>query len=143
MRSSPVIPEQLKVCRQCQKTCLINRNFNNPKCKIQNSVDYNKNLNNEKNERDEDEDGWQSFMLMGLSAININPAAHLVKIDPFAAPVPKISVVPPTPEMSNRETKDSEFEFKDSNCNCSSWKPEVRMFINFQNYASPSIFLSP
>lgn len=42
---------------------------------------------------DEDED-W-SLMLIGLA--QINPAASLVKLDPFEV-VPTISVVPPTPE---------------------------------------------
>lgn len=46
------------------------------------------------NDNDDDTDDWCS-LLIGLS--QFHPAANLVKVDPFEA-VPKIAIVPPTPE---------------------------------------------
>lgn len=46
------------------------------------------------NDDDDGVDDW-SLMLIGLS--QFHPAANLVKLDPFEA-LPRISVVPPTPE---------------------------------------------
>lgn len=128
----------MSVCRQCHKTCLTNSTANggthhgHSTHNHNSHTDHNKNLNkgipekdttnigNNGNVKNDDDDDWQSLMLMGLSAININPAVHLVKLDPFSAPVPKIAVVPPTPDTSLKSCDNSEFEFssKEQSCNC-------------------------
>lgn len=142
MRSSPVVPETVSVCRQCHKTCLSN-NSNNQNGKTNNSgssnnldmninsmcQQNNNNINNNNNpsnnnvmEQNVNED-WRPLMLMGLSAIN--PAASLVKLDPFSAPVPKISVVPPTPDNLSVKNTSIETNLMQNNCNCQITKPQV------------------
>ncbi|KAJ3667136.1 hypothetical protein Zmor_002540 [Zophobas morio] len=122
VRSSPLVPETVPVCRQCHKNCLpaVNnsaKNANQPN-----------NHNNTENrcQRDEndnkEEDDWRPLLLMGLSAIN--PAASLVKLDPFSAPIPQINVAPPTPESSTKTTSTAEQKIRDAACNCRS-KPEL------------------
>lgn len=137
VRSSPVVPEQVSVCRQCHKTCLTNsahQGGNHVNRHSHSNMDHNKNFNNNFNDRsatnngnvdyEKDDDGdWQSLMLMGLSAININPAVHLVKLDPFAAPVPKIAVVPPTPDTSLKSCDNNEFDYKENSCKCQNNNP--------------------
>lgn len=126
----------MSVCRQCHKTCLnSNSNTTNGNCH-NNSFNNNslpnhtanRNLNNNAANKNDDGEDWQSLMLMGLSAININPAAHLVNMDPFSTPVPKISVVPPTPVTSIESAPESEFDNKDYSCNCknNNTKPQVK-----------------
>lgn len=95
------------------------------------------------------DDDWRPLMLMGLSAIN--PAVSLVKLDPFAAPVPKISIVPPTPDnLSIKNTTNDNNNYKNNNnqsnnnnnnCNCSSTtnvtkvtKPQVTELILNNDY---------
>ncbi|KAL3278200.1 hypothetical protein HHI36_013539 [Cryptolaemus montrouzieri] len=73
VRSSPILPESLPVCRQCHKNCLNSVNGRNSN---ENSNTSLKTVN-EAN----DDDGWGSLFLMGLTAVN--PAASLVHVDPF------------------------------------------------------------
>lgn len=130
------MPETVPVCRQCHKTCL--NNNQNGKSHSHNRTDHNKNVNSTCQQQYNDnsvydsciadqtdnDDDWRPLMLMGLSAIN--PAASLVKLDPFAAPVPKISVVPPTPDNLSTKTSYNESEFRQNNCNCQhNVKPQV------------------
>ncbi|XP_044757092.1 uncharacterized protein LOC123315465 [Coccinella septempunctata] len=71
VRSSPILPESLPVCRQCHKSCLtVNGRSSND----------NSNLSLKTVNKTED-DEWGSLFLMGLSAIN--PAASLLQVDPF------------------------------------------------------------
>lgn len=121
MRSSPLVPETVPVCKKCHKTCRthsnstptnINSNNNNnvdhSRCYLDSPRNTNSlrstNLNENQNEEDLCDD-FGRLMLLGLSAVN--PAASLVKLDPFS-PVPKISVVPPTPDTR------SEFRYSES-----------------------------
>lgn len=96
----------------------------NSMCQQNNNNNPN-NCNMEQNENDD----WRPLMLMGLSAIN--PAASLVKLDPFSAPVPKISVVPPTPDNlsvknSSIETDTKQINTHNCNCQITNIKPQVR-----------------
>ncbi|XP_050506430.1 uncharacterized protein LOC114332848 [Diabrotica virgifera virgifera] len=122
VRSSPLVPETVPVCRQCHKTCLSSNGTMNGSTKHLNGCNINRNiasrLNNNpvKDKNDNDEDDWQAFMLVGLMP---NPAASLVHIDPFSVPpVPKISVVPATPESSISKTTSSDTKNEDSSCLC-------------------------
>ncbi|CAH1223954.1 unnamed protein product [Diabrotica balteata] len=124
VRSSPLVPETVPVCRQCHKTCLSSNGTMNGSTKNLNGCNINRNiasrLNNNlvKDKNDNDEDDWQAFMLVGLMP---NPAASLVHIDPFSVPpVPKISVVPATPESSISKTTSSDTKNVDSSCLCQS-----------------------
>ncbi|KAK9881081.1 hypothetical protein WA026_014425 [Henosepilachna vigintioctopunctata] len=73
VRSSPIMPESLPVCRQCHKSCL---NSMSSRLSNENSNNSPKIVN-----KQNDVDAWGSLFLMGLSAVN--PAASLVHIDPF------------------------------------------------------------
>ncbi|KAH1012268.1 hypothetical protein HUJ05_011451 [Dendroctonus ponderosae] len=99
VRSSPVVPETVPVCRQCHKKCLSN---------ILSSSELSHSCANQRNNNHApavgvapapanpgSENDWQSFLLLGICA---NPVASLVKYDPFKTP--EISVAPPTPENS-------------------------------------------
>lgn len=120
VRSSPLVPETVPVCKQCHKNC-ITSNGN-----VQNFVDSLTNGTSEKkNDRQEslEEDDWQPLLLLGLCA---NPAATLVKLDPFIPQVPKISVEAATPESSTK-TAYSSFKSKED-CQCQRKKIEVKLF---------------
>lgn len=119
MRSSPLVPETVPVCRQCHKNCLPSVNNS-----VKNSSKPNSEDTSKKDENDnKDEDDWRPLLLMGLSAIN--PAASLVKLDPFSTPIPQINVAPPTPESSTKTGSTSEQKQKDGSCSCRNSKPEV------------------
>lgn len=91
---------------------------------VNSSCQENNNCNRTNADQNENDDDWRPLMLMGLSAIN--PVASLVKLDPFAAPVPKISVVPPTPDNLSLKNSSNESDFKQHNCNCqNNNKPQV------------------
>ncbi|KAK5649320.1 hypothetical protein RI129_000349 [Pyrocoelia pectoralis] len=113
VRSSPNAKETVRVCKQCHNTCRTNPNAHNSNNNINHSkcTEYNKNaINLNTTNLYEDNiicDEFGHLMLMGFSAVN--PAASLVKLDPFS-PVPKISVVPPTPDTR------SEFRYSESVC---------------------------
>ncbi|CAG9861476.1 unnamed protein product [Phyllotreta striolata] len=95
VRSSPLMPETVSVCRKCHKTCLSNNGTINGSSRNLNGCSTK--LNKDKN--DNEEDDWQAFMLVA------NPATKLVQIDPFSVPsLPKISVVPATPDSSISKT---------------------------------------
>ncbi|KAK4881061.1 hypothetical protein RN001_004380, partial [Aquatica leii] len=115
VRSSPNCQEKARVCQQCHNTCRSythnsNNNINHNRCfsteYIQNSATTN--LHDTLQNEDANCDDFGRLMLMGFSAVN--PAASLVKLDPFS-PLPKISVVPPTPDTR------SEFRYSESVCN--------------------------
>ncbi|KAG5883483.1 hypothetical protein JTB14_038357 [Gonioctena quinquepunctata] len=103
VRSSPLVPETMPVCRQCHKNCLSSNGTMNGSIQTYNDCNSNRTSNSRidstgKDKNDNEGDDWQAFMLVGLMA---NPTASLVNIDPFSIqPVPQISVVPPTPENS-------------------------------------------
>ncbi|XP_031338107.1 uncharacterized protein LOC116167013 isoform X2 [Photinus pyralis] len=113
VRSSPNAKETVRVCQQCHNTCRTNPNAHNSNNNINHSkcTEYNKNaINLNTTNLYEDNiicDEFGRLMLMGFSAVN--PAASLVKLDPFS-PLPKISVVPPTPDTR------SEFRYSESVC---------------------------
>lgn len=125
VRSSPVVPETLPVCRQCHKTCLTNNdstseNVNKPNC----NSSMKKPSTIFRNNKNDDDDAWQPLMLMGFNAAT--PAASLVKIDPFSKPLPQISVVPSTPESSVKTSSTPEQSAaKETICNCPKSKPQV------------------
>ncbi|XP_056640815.1 uncharacterized protein LOC130447811 [Diorhabda sublineata] len=108
VRSSPIVPETVSLCRKCHKTCLsTNGNRNNS-----NGCDGNENTtsrldnNPTRDSNHNNENNWQSFMLIGLLA---NKATNSVKTDPFTcSKVPNISVIPATPESSISTSKHSE-----------------------------------
>lgn len=95
----------------------LNKNVNSD-CQENNNTNTTNNLPNEANE------DWYPLMLMGLSAFN--PTASLMQLDPFSVPLPEISVVPPTPDTSIKNAGNEEGDFKKSNCNCNSDKPQVQ-----------------
>lgn len=71
VRSSPILPESIPVCRQCHNSCLTGSS------RIGND---NSNISlNTVNKTDDEE--WGSLFLMGLTAIN--PAASILHVDPF------------------------------------------------------------
>ncbi|CAH2989797.1 unnamed protein product [Chilo suppressalis] len=94
--------------------------------KTERTEDYNANLNNNEVGSDDDLE-LGPLMLMGLSAIN--PAAHLMRVEPFKrvlgtnmpsisrpgslgppkseSPVPNIAVVPPTPDYNSTNKTDA------------------------------------
>ncbi|GJQ85862.1 hypothetical protein Trydic_g15320 [Trypoxylus dichotomus] len=131
VRSSPVVPETLTVCKQCHRTCLTNQNGasiyasnNNSERTItpNNNPDSN-NVNNDNkisttyhanNVRSEED--WRPLVLMGLNAAN--PTTTLVKMDPFSAPVPRISIMPPTPDCTRKVNNSEEYLNNSTNCNC-------------------------
>ncbi|KAF5289494.1 hypothetical protein FQA39_LY15049 [Lamprigera yunnana] len=103
VRSSPNAQETVQVCQQCHKTCRSNsnNNINHNACSI---VKYLNNTTHALNttslhdpvQKDDIScDDFGRLMLLGFSAVN--PAASLVRLDPFT-PLPKISVLPPTPD---------------------------------------------
>ncbi|KAJ8920462.1 hypothetical protein NQ315_005330 [Exocentrus adspersus] len=112
VRSSPLMPETVPVCRQCHKNCLSNASNATVNGSIKNYSDCNNSDENAKtfepnidNKTEEERSSWQPLVLLGLMA---NPVSSLVKMDPFLAPPPKISVVPATPESiktSSTETR--------------------------------------
>lgn len=108
MRSSPIVPETIPVCRQCHKTCLNSGNRSN------------KELNSNGFQNSED---WQPLMLIGLNAAV--PATSLVKLDPFSTPLPEISVLPPTPDNSIKIATNLDDIPNDHTCNCWKTKPQV------------------
>lgn len=64
-------------------------------------------------------------MLIGLNAAV--PARSLVKLDPFATPLPEISVVPPTPDSVVKVASSNQDEFaNDHTCKCWKTKPQVK-----------------
>lgn len=66
-------------------------------------------------------------MLMGLNAAV--PATSFVKLDPFSAPLPQISVVPPTPDSSVKITTNQN-SLPNEGCNCQNMKPQVQHLCN-------------
>ncbi|KAF5307360.1 hypothetical protein FQR65_LT07077 [Abscondita terminalis] len=119
VRSSPNAQETVRVCKQCHNTCRTNsnhhnsnNNINHSKCTgteySRNSINSSHTTNLHETLQNQDCDDFGRLMLMGFSAVN--PAASLVKLDPFS-PLPKISVVPPTPDTR------SEFRYNESVCN--------------------------
>ncbi|XP_064212402.1 uncharacterized protein PsGEF isoform X3 [Tribolium castaneum] len=119
VRSSPLVPETVPVCRQCHKNCLPSVNNSVKSARSNNNTE-----NPKKDENDnKDEDDWRPLLLMGLSAIN--PAASLVKLDPFSTPIPQINVAPPTPESSTKTGSTSDQKQKDGSCSCRNSRPEL------------------
>ncbi|VEN63141.1 unnamed protein product [Callosobruchus maculatus] len=109
VRSSPQFPETVPVCRQCHKNCLSNNgsiknyndcNSNKTSPKLENSGSCRKATN--------DKD-WQPLIHLGITT------SSYVSIDPFSIPlIPKIAVLPATPENSTR-TASSENDRDESN----------------------------
>lgn len=128
MRSSPLVPETVPVCRQCHKNCLSTVN-NCVKTQPILSNITKENDNKDANDNKNEEDDWRPLLLMGLSAIN--PAASLVKLDPFSAPIPQINVAPPTPENSTKTACTTELRSNKSGCCCRSSRPEVSAYFYF------------
>lgn len=62
-------------------------------------------------------------MLIGLNAAV--PVRSFVKLDPFSAPVPEISVVPPTPDSSVKVYTNQDDLANDHTCKC--WKPKPQV----------------
>lgn len=122
VRSSPLVPETVPVCRQCHKNCfnLTNGDLSNKDdhVVVNNHLKHNNNTSQKQIGKNDNKDNdWQPLVLMGLSALN--PAARLVKLDPFSASVPQISIAPPTPENSARNQKsNTDFQNNDHSCNC-------------------------
>lgn len=126
VRSSPVVPETLTVCKQCHRTCLTNQNGasifasnNNSERTFTSNNNPNSNLNKTTRNHSEhvlNEDDWRPLVLMGLNAVN--PAVSLLKFDPFSAPLPKISVLPPTPDCARKSDYHNEETANNINCNC-------------------------
>lgn len=106
VRSSPLVPEAVPVCRQCHKNCLSNVLAN--KAASQNHTDC---------FSSQETNDWQGIVLLGnqlnyltkLTTPRIplglcgNPVANLVNYDPFKTP--EISLAPPTPDKSEEEPK--------------------------------------
>lgn len=82
----------------------------------------------------EEDNEWGSLMLMGLAAIN--PTTSLVKVDPFAPKaVPKISVVPPTPDQgSMNKSITSRFNFSDE-VTSSPFKRKIVSFLTLVSFS--------
>lgn len=119
VRSSPLVPETVPVCKQCHKNCITsNGNVHTFVESLTNGTNYKRNDRQQSLE----EDDWQPLLLLGLCA---NPAASLVKLDPFIPQVPKISVEAATPESSTK-TAYSSFKSKDD-CQCQNLKKEVNI----------------
>ncbi|XP_074034007.1 protostome-specific GEF isoform X2 [Leptinotarsa decemlineata] len=118
VRSSPLVPETVPVCRQCHKNCLSSNGTVNGSVQNFNDSNSNRTSNSQletadKNENVGDEDDWQTFLLVGMMA---NPAASLVNIDPFyIPPVPKIAVEPSTPENSIIKVQDKSCQCQNQN----------------------------
>nr|XP_022900553.1 uncharacterized protein LOC111413719 isoform X2 [Onthophagus taurus] len=112
VRSSPVVPETLSVCRQCHRTCLTNQNGTSIFFPNNNQDVFGEKIMTQSN--DDLGGGWRPLVLMGLTAMN--PARSLITPDPFAAPVPKISIVPPTPDLTKKVCEDNNYD--KTNCNC-------------------------
>ncbi|CAG9772991.1 unnamed protein product [Ceutorhynchus assimilis] len=101
VRSSPIVPETVPVCRQCHKNCLSNVLANSNKHEHHQDCSVNQTNNNpisstgstETNNIKEDDNDWQTFLLLGVCA---NPVANLIKYDPFKAPQ--------TPENQDKST---------------------------------------
>ncbi|KAH0816326.1 hypothetical protein GEV33_006465 [Tenebrio molitor] len=126
VRSSPLVPETVPVCRQCHKNCLppVNNSVKSATKSNNHTEDVTEtNCTKDENDNKDDNDDWRPLLLMGLSALN--PAASLVKLDPFSTPIPQINVAPPTPESSTKTTSTPDQKIKDSSCNCRSNKPEI------------------
>lgn len=101
VKSSPLVPEKVQVCKQCHKNCL--NSSSNGNISFKDCIE---------DQNDGFNDDWQPLILLGLHATN--PAASLVKLDPFTVPpVPKISVLPATPENSIKNNRNRETD----NCN--------------------------
>lgn len=103
VRSSPLVPETIPVCKQCHKTCL--------------------NKSNKEANGFQNNDDWQPLMLIGLNAAV--PAGSFVNLDPFATPLPEISVVPPTPDSSAKVSSKQDDITNNHTCKCWQTKPEV------------------
>jgi hypothetical protein len=134
VRSSPLVPETVPVCRQCHKNCLppVNNSVKSATKSNNHTEDVTEtNCTKDENDNKDDNDDWRPLLLMGLSALN--PAASLVKLDPFSTPIPQINVAPPTPESSTKTTSTPDQKIKDSSCNCRSNKPEVIVSGNSYN----------
>ncbi|KAJ8954990.1 hypothetical protein NQ318_000422 [Aromia moschata] len=124
VRSSPLMPETVSVCRQCHKNCLSSsatvngstKNFSDSNSNMGSTVAVNAKANNSvEDKKDVDENDWQPLLLLGLMA---NPASNLINMDPFSPnPVPRISVVPATPESSIK-TSSTETRNKENPCQC-------------------------
>ncbi|XP_066147516.1 uncharacterized protein PsGEF isoform X1 [Euwallacea fornicatus] len=103
VRSSPIVPEAVPVCRQCHKNCisniLVNKQLHKEDC----------NGNAASHIEDSASSDWRGIVLIGVCG---NPVADLMNYDPFKAP--EISVAPPTPENS---VNSGEGE-KNVVCNC-------------------------
>ncbi|XP_017779494.1 PREDICTED: uncharacterized protein LOC108564844 isoform X3 [Nicrophorus vespilloides] len=130
VRSSPLVPETVNVCRQCHRTCVQSPTMNGDR-RRQDSNCKNNNCVEAVHLAEEEEEDWRPLVLMGLTAVN--PTACLVKLDPFAAPPPQISVLPPTPELQMSITH-SEFIPEDANCNCQSSRPQIGELILNKDY---------
>ncbi|XP_030756951.1 uncharacterized protein LOC115882842 [Sitophilus oryzae] len=129
VRSSPIVPETVQVCRQCHKNCLSNVIANNKLNQTNHVRDCNSNQQSnhlfndhnhfserqhEQHSKQKEDSDWQPLLLLGLCA---NPVASLVKMDPFQSAAPKISVAPPTPEHSMANGTIDCFEGEDK-CPC-------------------------
>ncbi|XP_069696401.1 uncharacterized protein PsGEF [Periplaneta americana] len=102
-------PEKtVAVCRQCHKTCLANSNVT---AQHQASIDNNNELGLDEDEDDYD-DNWGPLILMGMTALNATVGLTKSTSDPFSpTEVPRISVLPPTPDTTPRN---SNFQWDDS-----------------------------
>ncbi|CAG9817963.1 unnamed protein product [Phaedon cochleariae] len=120
VRSSPLVPETVPVCRQCHKNCLSSNGTVNS---VQNFDDCNSNRasdtrldNMDKDKNQNKDDSWQTFFLLGMMS---NPAATLVNMDPFSMPaVPQISIVSATPENSITRSACSDDKIEENSCQC-------------------------
>ncbi|XP_050293542.1 uncharacterized protein LOC126734076 [Anthonomus grandis grandis] len=113
VRSSPLVPETVPVCRQCHKNCLSNVLANS---KLNHHTHKDCSSNNHINSqtipsitptKSNENENWQQFVLLGLCT---NPVSSLVKYDPFTKTeltAPSISVAPPTPENSVKSGQNS------------------------------------
>lgn len=83
----------------------------------------------------EEDNEWGSLMLMGLAAIN--PTTSLVKVDPFAPKVvPKIAVVPPTPDQGSMNKSITSRFSNSSEVTSSPFKRKIVSFLTFSRYSS-------
>ncbi|CAH0553429.1 unnamed protein product [Brassicogethes aeneus] len=115
VRSSPLLPETVQFCRQCHKTCLTNGS-------VKNSEHHVQDVHHQKSAEDDDADDWQPLLLLGLCPA----AASFCKVDPFSAPVPRISVLPATPESSvNTTSSDRLREEQQCKCQTQTTKPQI------------------
>ncbi|XP_025832113.1 uncharacterized protein LOC108734687 isoform X2 [Agrilus planipennis] len=123
VKSSPVGQGSVKVCKQCQKTCLTNSNNN-----IMNNNYLNNHDNNDiecgKQQHSENHDNSDVFELVNNECVDRSHFDQVPKDldldnaniknnnDPFL-PIPRISVNPPTPDMRRKVHRNNEDNSED------------------------------